>query len=234
MVERYVGNQAGIGFHGIDGIETAAHAHLQDDVIDVMRRKDDQRGERTVFEIGQRHAVAGTFYTLESRDDIVIGRGNAVHADSLVEIYDVWRRVRAHTLALAQQDRLEHRHGRPLAIGSSNVEHMSCGRQCEAAEHGGDAIEAEFDIVWRKRLEASQPLGQRRPGRQHGSSLLAGNRRRTILELGEQFGDLVTHLAPVGDHVDRAVIEQELAALKALGQGLSHGLFNNAGTSETD
>ena len=46
--------------------------------------------------------------------------------------------------------------------------------------------------------------------------------------------DARPQLAPVHDHVDGAVLEQELAALEALGQRLAHRLLDHAGTSEPD
>ena len=50
----------------------------------------------------------------------------------------------------------------------------------------------------------------------------------------EDRGDAVAQVATVEDHVDRAVLEQELAALESLGQRLTHGLLDDAGPGEPD
>ncbi len=46
--------------------------------------------------------------------------------------------------------------------------------------------------------------------------------------------DAVAHVAPVDNHVHGTVFELELAALEALGQGLAHGLLNDARTGEAN
>src|SRR6185437_5329801 len=53
-------------------------------------------------------------------------------------------------------------------------------------------------------------------------------------EDAEQVGQLVAHFAAIDDQVDRAVVEQELGALEAFGQGLAHGLLDHPRTGETD
>src|SRR5438105_15533809 len=50
----------------------------------------------------------------------------------------------------------------------------------------------------------------------------------------EEMRELVAHLAPVDDHVDGAVLEQELRALKTFGQRFPHRLLNDARTGEAD
>ena len=47
-------------------------------------------------------------------------------------------------------------------------------------------------------------------------------------------GDAVAQVAAVDDQVDRAVLEQELAALEAFGQRLAHGLLDDARAGEAD
>src|SRR5687767_13023274 len=54
----------------------------------------------------------------------------------------------------------------------------------------------------------------------------AGDGRGLLREQGEQRGDLVAHLAAIDDEVERAVLEQELAALEAFGQRLAYGLLD--------
>src|SRR5215469_3395948 len=50
-----------------------------------------------------------------------------------------------------------------------------------------------------------------------GRCVSASGGRRQLQQQPQERGDLVAHLTAVDDHVDRTVIEQELAALEALG-----------------
>ena len=61
-----------------------------------------------------------------------------------------------------------------------------------------------------------------------------GKGARSVFELGEQAGDVRTHLATVHDHVDGAVIEQELAALETFGKTFTHGLLDDTRSGESD
>src|SRR5690606_3291412 len=68
---------------------------------------------------------------------------------------------------------------------------------------------------------------------QAARSLSAKRRSARLLqrpagEHGQQARDGVAHLAPVHDHVEGAVLEEELAALEAFRQGLAHGLLDDA------
>ena len=62
-----------------------------------------------------------------------------------------------------------------------------------------------------------------------------GNRRRgRARQQREQARELVAQLAAVDDHVERALLEQELGALEALGQLLANRLLDDARTGEAD
>src|SRR5882672_23316 len=50
----------------------------------------------------------------------------------------------------------------------------------------------------------------------------------------KRVGDRRLHLAPIDDQVEHAFLEQELAALKSLGQLLPNRLFDDARAGETD
>src|SRR5688572_26518617 len=54
------------------------------------------------------------------------------------------------------------------------------------------------------------------------------------LQEGEHRMQPVAQLAAVDDHVDRALLQQELGALEALGQLLPHGLLDDARAGEAD
>ena len=53
-------------------------------------------------------------------------------------------------------------------------------------------------------------------------------------QVGKQTVQSVFHVAAMDDHVDGAMLKQELAALKTLRQFLPHGLLDNPRTGETD
>src|SRR5918995_5294985 len=54
------------------------------------------------------------------------------------------------------------------------------------------------------------------------------------LQEGEHGVQPVAQLTAVDDHVDRALLQQELGALKAFGQLLPHGLLDDARSGEAD
>ena len=55
-----------------------------------------------------------------------------------------------------------------------------------------------------------------------------------MFELRQQISNLCTHLTTIHDHVDCAMIQKKLAALKAFWQLLPHRLFDDARAGETD
>ena len=78
-----------------------------------------------------------------------------------------------------------------------------------------------------------------RPTRQAAASRRLrrrGLRRRGGLthQQAQQRAEFLAHVAPIDDHVERAVIEQELAALETFGQRLAHRLLDDARPGETD
>ena len=62
-------------------------------------------------------------------------------------------------------------------------------------------------------------------------SILGGS---PVRQQGQQAMNLLAQLPAVHDHVDGAVLEQELRALKAFRQLLAHGLLDHARTREAD
>src|SRR6266581_220917 len=58
--------------------------------------------------------------------------------------------------------------------------------------------------------------------------------RRNPLQQRDQGGQPVAHLAPIDDHVDGALVEQEFGPLESLGQRLAHRLLDDTGTGKAD
>ena len=57
---------------------------------------------------------------------------------------------------------------------------------------------------------------------------------RCVAHEAQRAGQRRLHLAPIDDQVEHAVLEQELAALEAVGQLLADGLLDDARTGEAD
>ena len=58
--------------------------------------------------------------------------------------------------------------------------------------------------------------------------------RSQIGKLGQQGSNALTHLMPMKNHVDGAMLQQELAALETFGQLFTNSLLDNTRTGETD
>src|SRR5690554_5004162 len=84
--------------------------------------------------------------------------------------------------------------------------------------------------------QASQSSSERprRSGVTIAASFAGSARRGPVEQLREQRRDLIARLPPVDDHVDRALLEQELGALETFGQRLAGGLLDHARPGEAD
>ena len=120
----------------------------------------------------------------------------------------------------------------PATVMTANVR----GGEPERARHARHALESHVDALRVHRLLQREPLGERA----HRGLRGAGGARPQAAAAGSfssrrsSARDAVAHVAAVDDHVDRAVLEQELAALEALRQRLAHGLLDHARAGEAD
>src|SRR5690606_30884519 len=106
-----------------------------------------------------------------------------------------------------------------------------------AAGRGGPARSGSAPARARSHGDRATPATGATPqgcARSRASGRNVDGRWRLLEQLGKQLGDLVTHLPAIHDHVQRAVLEQELAALETLGQRLAHGLLDDTRTGEAD
>ena len=95
-----------------------------------------------------------------------------------------------------------------------------------------DAIRAES-----RRRTARQRWSPRRwrEGGRHSVAVGRGHSRGIGTEkVIEQRGDLLLHVEATDDAIDHSMGEQEFASLKALGEGLTNGLFDHSGAGEAD
>src|SRR5690606_16595974 len=83
-------------------------------------------------------------------------------ADALVEAHEVRRRVHADAVSGRQQDRLEHRAARALAVRAAHGEDSAGKRQRQSLRDRLHALEAEVDRLRVQRLDAPEPVGERR------------------------------------------------------------------------
>src|SRR6185437_11243326 len=81
------------------------------------------------------------------------------------------------------------------------------------------------------RASHSSKVRTREVGR---SGRLSGRHLRQLQQYPQDTGDPVTHVTAIDDHVQRTVLQQELASLEAFRKGLAHGLLNDAWSGETD
>ena len=58
--------------------------------------------------------------------------------------------------------------------------------------------------------------------------------RRLLQEFCQQRSDFIAQLPTVHQHVECAVLQQELAALEALREGLANSLLNDTGSREAN
>ena len=106
------------------------------------------------------------------------------------------------------------------------------------------AVEAQRDRLRMQRARDSvEPVARASVDAVASSGLAHCGRRARLkalrlpagsLQQRDDARELVAHLAAVDDHVDRAVLEQELGALEALRQRLAHGLLDHARAGEAD
>ena len=121
MIERHVGDQAGIGLNGVYGIQPPAHANLENRRIDVHDVEYGHRSKRAVFEVSQRNILARCLNAFERGNDLRITGWFAVDADTFVVVDDMRRRVGADDSVRRGQQGSQHGNAGTLAIGAGDM-----------------------------------------------------------------------------------------------------------------
>jgi len=161
-----------------------------------------------------------------------IARLAALDADALVVAQKMRRGERAGAHAERGEERNQMRNRGSLAIGASHRDDgISDGPDAQCVCDATDPRKIQIDALRVHRLLQPQPLFERPHGLGPAAS---GGDRGQFQEHPQQGCDLVAHVAAVDDHVDGAVIEQELTALETLRQGFAHGLLDDTRTCEAD
>jgi hypothetical protein len=83
----------------------------------------------------------------------------ALQAQALLEAHEVGRREHGRAVAGVPEDRLQHRAGRALAVGTGNRDDRAIEGQPEALCHGAGALQAEFDGLGMLSLGVREPVG---------------------------------------------------------------------------
>ena len=104
-------------------------------------------------------------------------------------------------------------------------------RASRGAEHALEPLEPQVDRLRMHPFLVGQPLLEAAHEAASDAQAAAGS---LPINKRSMRADAVAHVAPVDDHVERAVLEQELAALEAFRQGLAHGLLDDARPGEAD
>src|SRR5690606_5820349 len=128
--------------------------------------------------VGQRHVTTRRLHFLEGGDDGRVLERDAADPHALVEVHEMGRAVQAHAVARGEQDRLEHRAGRALAVGSRDDDDGAVEAQPHARGDRPDPLEAEIDLAGMHALQPLEPGGEFRPSvaRRDGCRLLPAHR----------------------------------------------------------
>ena len=166
VIKRNAGHQRAIRVEHIDRIETPTEADFEDDDLRLCRAKYRPCGQRAVLEVGQRRVTTRGLDRSKAGDQRVVCDVLAVEADPFVVVQQMGRGVAADPIAFGEQDGLEHRAARTLAIGAADRDHDGFGVGSKSCAHFGDTLEPELNGLRVTLLEQFQPPleGERQSG----------------------------------------------------------------------
>ncbi len=143
-------------------VEPTPEPDLQHRRIETHAREKAQDGERRELEIRQRHVAARRLDGFELFDQRRVGGTLAVDAGTFVEVEQVRRGVKRGAKAACAQDAVQHRAGRPLAIGAADDDGRNVESQRQPVRNDTHPIQPQVNALRMQALEARQPVGQRR------------------------------------------------------------------------
>ena len=228
VIERDARQHGAVRVPEVDRVEPTAEPDLHD--RDVAARLDEQRhrGEGRELEVGQRvggvvrgRGQPAPFDPGERADDVRVRRLLGSDAHALGEARHVRRRGRPRPVAGRAPDRLQHRHGRALAVGAAD-DHDGHRRVTETEAFGDprDARQPELHLARVDGVDPAEPVVERRVrvrrdarGRGPSSPPAVARRRRGVLAHARRTGGLSPRSrrrrapwkAPVGRRAWRAV-----------------------------
>ena len=146
MVQADVCDQAGVRGQGVDGIEPAAHADLENPGVQLCGIENDQRRQRAEFEIRQGNIAAAGFDALERSNDDLVRRRMPIDTNSLVVARDVRRGIAAGPHVVLRQDRSQHCDTGSLAVRAGDGDDQFGPGDLQLVQHGLHTLEAEHDF----------------------------------------------------------------------------------------
>ena len=219
----------------VDRVEPPAHADLEHPGIEPRRLEDQQAPPSALYSKNVSAIVAARRLDALERADELAPRSTsaAVDADALAVVAQMRRGEGADALPGGGSIAAQYAATEPLPLVPATVMTGTGGlRASPSRSSTARSRSSPRSIALRMHLRlVGQPLVESR-GR--GVTQASGRGGLFAGQQAQHGADAVAHLAPVDDHVERAVLEQELAALEALRQGLAHRLLDDARTGEAD
>ncbi|MPN46604.1 hypothetical protein SDC9_194195 [bioreactor metagenome] len=164
MVQIDAGDDGAVGIDDVRGVKPPAHAHLQNDHVqlgEAQQAQDRQGGE---FEIGQRNLVTALHARLLHGGKLLhqLGGGDdlAIHPAALFEVHQMRRGEHARLVTRLQRHGFQHRAGGTLAIGAGHGDHGAVEMQVQPLGHLAHALKAHFDVVGMQAFAIAQPAVQ--------------------------------------------------------------------------
>ena len=143
----------------VDRIEPAAEADFEQRDVELRVGEQHQRGERAVFEVGQRDVAARGLNPFERIDERRVARFFALDAHALVVAQEMRRGIRADALAVRAQHCFEKRNRRALAVGAADRDDGR-PRCAEPLPDRANAIQAKLDRARMDALLVVEPVGE--------------------------------------------------------------------------
>ena len=112
-----------VGVDDVHRVEPAAQADLEDGRFDFFSGEVVKRRKRAEFEVRQLNLTPRPLHGSKRVGERLVRRLDPGDPDALVVAQEMRRRVEAGAISGGAQDRLEHRAGRSLAVGSRDGDH---------------------------------------------------------------------------------------------------------------
>src|SRR5574337_1929048 len=165
VVEVDAGDDRAVGVDDIHRVEPPAEADLEDRRVGPGARDRVEQRERGEFEECQGNIAASALHALEPCYQIGSIRDFAADPQPLLESDQVRRGVDRGAKAGLQQDRLEHRAGRALAVRAGDRDHRAIQTQRHAFGDLPHALQPEFHRFRMQAFAVRQPVLQRIHGK---------------------------------------------------------------------
>lgn len=145
----------------VDGVETSAETHFEDDDVEIRALEELQNAERREFEVGKRHVAARPFDFFENLGEFVVGRFATEDTGPFVEAQEVRRRVHARTVPGRAVDAFKHRAGRALPVRARHRDDGARKADVHPSNHFPHAFEPHVDGFGVQSFNMGEPFVER-------------------------------------------------------------------------